>query len=232
MCVHRVRECMEHELCNGLDDDCDDVIDGVDCLPISACLDDAICGAFVCSVAENFPFALCVPPNEVAKDDYSPCTDGSECRNGLCETGLCSPLCRRNSARMADTCVGDFTCAVVGTKLGVAPHNMCQKSCRVEADCPDGQSCVWRSVHEGGDSHALVCSKLAPERLALGAACRREADMGDDDCASGLCYGLVCTRSCGGTGSSCADVGPDFVCRSTQLYYQSEEFMVDVCVQP
>ena len=232
MCVHRVRSCMDQELCNGLDDDCDGVIDGLDCSPISACLDDAVCGAFVCSVTENFPFALCVPRLENTKSDFEPCTDGSECRNGLCETGICSPLCRRNFIGLADSCGIDYTCAKAGAAVGVAPHNVCQPNCKVNSDCPEGQLCVWRDIHEGGDSHALVCSVPAPDRKALGEACRREGDMGDDDCASGLCYGLVCTRSCAGAGASCADVGPGFVCRSTQLYYGTEEFMVDVCVEP
>src|SRR4051812_986047 len=40
VCVDRVRECGGPEVCNGLDDNCDDVIDGSDCQVIVGCLDD------------------------------------------------------------------------------------------------------------------------------------------------------------------------------------------------
>ena len=99
-------------------------------------------------------------------------------------------------------------------------------------DCPSGQLCVWRGVHEGRDFHSLVCSTPAPNRLPIGSACRRDENGGDDSCESGLCYGFACTRSCSGVGSACPDVGPDFVCEKTTLFYGFEEFTVNVCVIP
>ena len=232
VCISRVRECSDREECNGLDDDCDGLIDGLDCSPISNCLDDNYCGAYVCSVVENFPFTTCVAPTVATVDDFAPCTDGSQCRNGLCETGRCSPLCRRNYGAPENVCPVDFACAKAGTKVGIPAHNVCQPTCVVNDDCPSEQLCVWREVHQVEGLHSWVCSNPAPDRLPIGSACRRDQDGGDDSCESGLCYGFACTRSCSAVGSPCPDVGPDYVCEKTQLFYGFEEFSVNICVVP
>lgn len=238
VCVLRVRTCSAEgggraaELCNGLDDDCDGVADGAGCTPITRCLDDAPCGAFVCRAPENQPDALCAPRNEGARvADFAPCSAGDDCENGLCETGLCSPLCGGDG----DACPGDlglFCARAVGPRARPT-HNACQKPCETSRDCVAPQSCVWREVYQArsGPNHAFVCSIPGPERAPIGSPCSSNALAGDDECAEGLCFGRVCTRSCEGPGSSCGDVGAGFTCRRQSLFYGDQEFIGFLCVR-
>jgi hypothetical protein len=232
LCIDKVRACAETELCNGLDDDCDGVVDGPSCAPITSCLDDATCGVFVCTAPAGAPAALCAAPNDSATvPDFAPCTDDAQCRTGLCETGLCSPLCRPRSPE----CQGDQYCVEAVGPRARPRHNNCQRSCKTTADCPTPQACVFREVYRGPDApadgtlHAFVCSLPGPERLGLGAACSGNSLEGDDECSSGLCFGGVCTRPCE-TGDRCTDVGPGFACvRELLRYGTAQEVATEIC---
>jgi hypothetical protein len=230
-CIDRVRECGMTDFCNGLDDDCDGTIDGARCQPVTGCLDDEACGAFVCTAPENQPQAICQAQNELANvRDFELCTAGTECRNGACETGRCSPHCRP-FGRDA-TCTVDFTCArAVGSRASPA-HNSCQKLCDTSRACAGNQRCVWRDVYQGGNFHAFVCSTPGPGRLPLGAACSGNNAAGDDECADGLCYEFRCTRPCGGPGADCSDVGAGLECDMHQLIYGEQQFQVAICAEP
>jgi hypothetical protein len=232
LCVDRVRVCQKTELCNGLDDNCDGVIDGPSCTPIGSCLDDAPCGAFVCVASDQQASATCAPRNMAASvADFAACTDPSQCANGLCETGTCSPLCRFD----APDCPSDLLCTRAVGPSTRPPHNACQLPCKTDADCAaiTGQSCVFRDVYQGGDLHAFVCSFPGPDRKKNGSACSGNDPMGDDECAFGLCYGHVCTRSCSGPADACADVGNGFTCASqVQLIYGVLQVTAQICVAP
>ena len=232
LCVDRVRACADHELCNGLDDDCDGVVDGPDCELVTGCLDDAGCGAFVCSAPENQRIAACVPPNAAAThESFEPCVDGSECENGLCDTGLCAPLCRPPLVSDSD-CPSDFFCAQAIGDGSRPEHNVCQPVCRRARDCRSGHMCVWRPVYQGIDSHEFVCSKPPPARLPTGSRCSANNAEGDDSCVQGLCYDFHCTRPCAGPGAYCGDIAPGKACNTEQLIYGEQEFQRTVCSNP
>lgn len=227
-CIDRIRACAEAEACNGLDDDCDGVVDGPECTPITACLDDEPCGVFACTPAINQPLALCAPENASATvEDYEVCTSDDQCRNGTCETGRCAPLCR--PARERNPCRNGFACArAVGS--GTRPdHNTCQPVCDSDLECSAPQRCVWRDVYQGQDEHGFVCSIPDPGRLENGASCPRNDLAGDDQCASGLCFGCTCTRPCDGANADCSDVGPDAICQEQELRYGGRVFQAFIC---
>jgi hypothetical protein len=223
------------EACNGLDDDCNGKVDD-GCTELTGCLDDQACGVFACVPPDNQSTTVCAPRNTAASvTDFSPCTDSSQCHNGLCETGLCSPLCREDS----NDCRSDLLCTrAVGPKSRPL-HNVCQKPCVSDADCAGvaGQICAWRDVFQGGDLHAFVCSFPGPDRKPIGATCSGNNPAGDDECASGLCFGGFCTRTCTGPSDSCSDMTraappASFGCGlQVMLIYGILEVNAQVCVR-
>lgn len=233
-CTDLLRTCSDVELCDGLDNNCDGTVDEEGCELIVRCLENSSCGAFVCGAPSGQPDTVCVPPLEDGLvNDYQPCQSGDQCENGVCEAGFCAPFCRPQAgADDIDPCPDNRICARAFGDLSAPKHNVCQLPCESQGACGEGEGCVWRDVFQGGDQHASVCSTLDSERLPLGAQCPNNIpDDGDNMCQFGLCFDRVCTRVCGGPGSSCADVGPDFVCESTVLLYGSLEFLQNVCVR-
>ncbi|MBI4820116.1 MAG: hypothetical protein HY791_27825 [Deltaproteobacteria bacterium] len=227
VCIDRVRSCEPSETCNGLDDDCDGVIDGPSCTLKARCLDDAPCGAFVCQAPDNQPDTLCAPALLASADDFEACTSNSDCRNGDCATGSCSPFCR---ADLPGSCPSGFACARSIGRDAAPAHNQCQPRCSLDSDCEADRDCVWRPVYQGADEHVLVCAKPGPNRLPLGAVCPDNTPEGDDACASGLCYERRCTRPCTSVGIDCPDV-PGSRCVRRQLYYGPREFEMLVCAE-
>src|SRR5207244_5506500 len=71
------------------DDNCDGAIDESGCVPIKNCLDDAVCGAFVCTLSEDRASTECRPKNiDATTAAYRPCSEGSECERDRKSTRL------------------------------------------------------------------------------------------------------------------------------------------------
>jgi hypothetical protein len=228
VCIRRVRECAETDVCNGLDDDCNGVIDDAGCELITACNDDAACGAFVCTAPPNQPSTVCTPPIATAQPYFAPCTADDQCQNALCSTGFCSPFCRARGDE-ATECGGMLACARSMGSRTRPPHNICQEPCNSPTHCEAPTQCVWRDVHQPASfDHVAVCSLLDPERLPTGEPCTGHSIEGDDMCQHGICLGdpPVCTRICGGPGTDCSDVGQDFACETFELRDGS---VFDIC---
>ncbi|MFO0725056.1 MAG: hypothetical protein U1E65_14850 [Myxococcota bacterium] len=231
VCIDKLRSCAASELCNGLDDDCDGVVDGPSCTPVTACLDDAVCGAFVCAPVQNQPDALCVPPAAATVPDFGNCTEDTQCRNGVCDVGRCSPLCRPPLGGVPTCPQGDACVRGVGN--GTRPgYNVCQSLCTRPADCTaPGTACVWRDVFGGSEDHGFVCAVPPTGRKGLGQDCQRVGNLGDETCGSGLCYDSFCTRPCPAANADCSDVAPDAKCCLQQLRYGIKEYSAYVCVR-
>jgi hypothetical protein len=240
-CIDRVRECGATDPRNGLDDDCDGVTDPPSAPPVTGCRDDGVCGAWVCRAPPGEAETVCAPPEPGARADFAPCAEDAACRNGLCEAGLCSPMCRAVSGTpTSETCVPvnvDGRMRLTSCARAIGPearpeHNLCHLDCGQGQGCPDGTACVWRdTVGAADDRHFFVCSVLDPGRKALGAPCAANTPEEDRTCQYGLCFGLRCTRRCAGPGSDCSDVGAGFVCQERVLRYGLREFPEFICVE-
>lgn len=237
ICVDKIRVCETSELCNGLDDDCDGVVDGPDCTIIDKCLDDAPCGAWVCQAPPNQPTAVCTPPVDGGAKDYAPCTSDTQCENGVCETGFCSTFCRPTHGCPTVPTGGieyEMQCAQAEGDALRPAHNKCQISCMTDRNCPGDLMCLWRGVFQDGDVHEWACAIPPTERKPAGAACTDNTAVGGDaECQSGLCYGQVCTHPCGGFGADvdCRDVGADYKCKQQDLLYGTLTFGAFLCVE-
>lgn len=236
-CVERVRTCVDADVPNGLDDDCDGVADNGGLPPITRCLDDATCGGFVCRAPVDEATTVCRAPNSgpELRSEFSTCTSDAECRNGLCASGRCRPTCRFGSEvcpiQLVDSMERRTSCARNVTSEARPGHNLCQLDCETGA-CPSGTECVWRDVEgTGGVQHHFVCAELPQGRLPLGSTCPSNRVEDDLMCQHGLCFDFTCTRRCGGPGANCSDVGPDFECVETMLFYGSSQFRNFICVK-
>jgi len=257
VCLARVRSCGGEELCNGLDDDCNGAIDD-ECTDL-VCRNETQCGAFSCAAPEGVESARCrARPEGAPRRFWGPCLDGDDCPNGICEAGLCTPICQviRSGDQQFERpdCLSPFefdfdddgseetrssVCAEqVGPTPG-PPHNACQVLCDEPADCPGDLECVWRRIWPFEDIHRLVCSEPDPSRSPLGADCPNNFVEGDATCQSGLCFDFKCTRPCAGAGDACSDVDEDFACQRIELSYDDignpappETFLLDICALP
>lgn len=175
------------EICNGLDDDCDGVVDEGDTLcgankvcDRGQCVDGCFEGEFSCPiglVCNDRDFCVtpsCAdvecPPGEVCQEDgtcKAPC-DGVTCPMGqVCRVGAC-----------ADPCDG-----VACDDGQVCDAGVCKGDCDC-TPCPDGETCM-------------------PDGSCLETACR------DVQCAAGeLCVAGTCLDTCEGavcpTGQICS----------------------------
>jgi MYXO-CTERM domain-containing protein len=221
LCVGAVEP--RDEVCNGLDDDCDGMIDFMaECPAASACIEGAcrrVCDPeqefpcppdFVCEPVPELSMSYCLPTicatcaaNEICVDDtcIDPCA-GITCDAGLsCVRGECVDCnvsgCGPGEVCRADVCVADRcatrTCA--GTEMCV--DGMCSRACG-EGDCPSGQRCASDGTCESDPCTGMDCGT---GRFCEAGTCRA------DPCVGMTCpRGDVCVSSMGCIDDPCAGV--------------------------
>ncbi|MFI5297201.1 MAG: DUF4114 domain-containing protein [Polyangiales bacterium] len=194
----------EPEKCNGVDDDCDGVIDnGATCPTAGDLCHDGKCvppcagGEFKCdpgSVCDSTS-ALCVDPTCVGVS----CTTGQVCRTGACVAPCGGIVCPYASTCVNDACVN--LCAGVSCPSGqVCREGICFDGC---ASC-SGVSCGSGLKCDGTTNDCVDPSCATP--CAAGTHCKSGACV--DDCAGATCpTGTTCTAGkCVSTAASDAGI--------------------------
>jgi len=214
------------DLCNGIDDDCNQKDDGVDCDDANACTTDSCLGELGC-VHESGDH-LCDDENPCTDDscdedegcqfvpsDANSCDDGDLC-NGAenCEQGQClpgSPL----DCDDANLCTDDFCHPVTGCDNAPDDTNTCDDGsvctgietclageCLVEfpLDCDDGKECTSDSCDpKGGCVNQAVADTTPCDQEARPLAqCLAGECVCEADCDDSPCQADGCGGFCEG----------------------------------
>ena len=192
--------------CNGVDDDCDAIIDedqtcqtcrtSTDCDGDFHCKDMSVCvecitnddcsGSLICRANEN----IC-----------SPCRDDSECTNGMCARGLatnadgseCSDSnCTQNRCAECDPARAETGC---GIDQVCDPESGICRGCQTDNECLSGQSCVIELGDNSGlcaecnpnadATNSCADGKLCLDRRETGGRIQCEYCQNDADCDTG-----------------------------------------------
>jgi N-acetylneuraminic acid mutarotase len=145
------------ETCNGIDDDCDGVIDNhgdAACSDNNACTDDHCSGTAGCTFSNN----------TIPCDDLSPCTSGDACGAGICAGAPIS--CDDGIACTDDSCNPQSGCVHTGNPTTCGDGNPCTDDfCSVTSGCThtnnanpcdDGNHCTVGDTCVDGDCHTGV----------------------------------------------------------------------------
>jgi subtilisin family serine protease len=148
----------EAESCNGVDDDCDDLVDE-DCAKAAVCEPcafDAACASGLCAQTDNDTEPRCL---EACSEGT--CGDGFSCEEGLCvptDTRCAAPaneVCNRVDdnldGRVDEGCPPDAGCFVDAAcgEGEVCLGFECVPSCETSADCEEDVECVLRTDRYG-----------------------------------------------------------------------------------
>jgi hypothetical protein len=191
------------EMCNGVDDDCDGIVDE-GCLGLGdACVRDDQCGGGVCRPIDgsNVCTRDCDPRTAIPRCPY-----GFYCRETGCGTGECVG---GNPGALADgdPCATDLECSS-SRCASVAGMTRCGRSCAPAAEaCPTGEVCDT-SVG-GAECGTCLPFALSTAPRPFGAPCDTAAQCADGRCAT---PGNFCTRACDAT-TAC---GGGFHCRAAE----------------
>jgi hypothetical protein len=173
-----------YDLCNGKDDDCDEVVDEEPCEDNNPCTADSCGGEAGCS---NQPLtgAPC--------DDGSVCTAPDQCLSGICQG---TPLdCNDNNPCSNDGCMAPGGCTHTPNSAPCDDANLCTFNdlcsgglCTSggQLDCDDGNACTTDGcLADSGCTHGNV----------------------DGSCPGGTCVDGECTCQIQCAGKKCGDDG-------------------------
>ncbi len=176
------------ETCNGLDDDCDGVVDNGD-----LCGENEICERGVCIAACGGGEFRC-PPDLVCRDDgycVDPacqdvdCAQGQICRNGDCVDPCQGVICPYAQECRAGRCVDPCAGVSCGENQACV-EGACLTTCECSG-CPAGEFC---------DLVQKQCLDTACDRVSCDEGTHCEAGTCVDDCEGSVCpLGQECQLS-------------------------------------
>jgi len=223
------------EACNGIDDDCDGIVDG-GCVPVGG----------GCTLDEECAFAA--PPHELAGEEMLP--PAAQCVGGVCAVGCdareplagcasiehpfsgegtaltgffchrtadCDGLClagTTGSLEIGSRCTADTECSTLVCDLGV-----CSSRCVGDTGvCPTDEVCIAEAAQCG------ICAGPASRPTGRG---RGEPCVAESECSSGVCGADErCTLSCTSDGGC----GDGFRCEEMQCVTGGRSGIGDYCV--
>lgn len=160
---------------------------------VEACQEDASCQA---SGAMQLCMKTCQAKSD-CRSDYMcfggycrpSCKSDVECGVGYgCVSGECTPLA---GAGIGEVCTSDEECS---SRLCARTSWTCERSCKSDEGCSNGQTCYPNSEDLDGDRRLDVVRPICktPEGSgAVGSACKK-----DNDCARGGCQLGLCSNLC------------------------------------
>jgi hypothetical protein len=202
---------------NGLDDDCDTLVDADESVCITTCNAHDDCGlnqeGFACPPL-GADEQLC---QELCRHDVD-CVAGQACRPmaGTLSMGFCDVA---GSVAEGEPCTGSNECAV-----GMCTDGACRVLCQRSADCPSGEECgaaFYDANTLGGTIGRRMTTACRPigGQATTSQSCLVEPTVADSAlCASLTCdllpwaYGLAADAPCAPVCAGAGDCGPSEAC--------------------
>ena len=217
------------EVCNGLDDDCNGIIDdgafpgvGDACLcdgldPAKADVGECRAGRLTCKGMAGIKCDGCVLPQPEICDGKDNDCDGTsdvsaKCPGGFgCQDGSCSLLCKAGEF----SCPPGYDCKDTFCVPNRCRNVTCSRTERCDTDtgrcvdlcfkvtCESGQVCMGGKCLDCSNSDLLACptGKLCVGRACITDTCAGVSCASTEYCADGKCVSLTC-GGCA-TGESC-----------------------------
>jgi len=187
--------CMPHsEVCNGLDDDCDGMIDdGLGCAALGApCTMDSECASTQCRMTSA---GMICTRGCFADTMIDPCPAGTHCEVVGCGTGECVAGAP-GTGTPGSTCTADTDCQS-GYCAVLQGRHLCARQCWPAggSGCASGLECNLGNATDpiGGDCGGCIPTAQQMGPRPIGEACTTDADCGSAHCAS---PGGYCTDLC------------------------------------